>query len=534
MVGPPEQPVLFVQQHPEDRRKNKGSVNASNVKSHVAKSYRFPKIKSNASPAQFDVGDSIRTSSLGLTDPPVLTYRLSADGLVPRKLSTLERHDSKTRRRVRLQHHEESDPFLSPPRPPPPLFHTMFNNRGTERSMVFQYYVTEWWPHGRQLGISSAIFGFTPIMSFDHQIVNQRVSSALHYPSTLSIEAILASASCRMQLVRNQPFSDPHLCETLYLQAIRSLRVRLGLDVPVDEQLILDISGLMYAEIFNKSGPPADVLWNLCKESIIKMGGFGRLSPMTALAALSTDFFVANAKLTAPMLNAYRCPELLGIHASDKTEDGASTRRLVHSRIAELDPRCQALVNSSHHLGTQFTSLWKLPSIYRTLVSLRTHRTRFAKNFRSPLSPSASSSSTKPLVPPQVLEADCQALQMKMWAFNTWLAYSSTTTDGTPVADAPTWAREAISFVWQKADAINALLIGTEWELRQDHLAWISAMGMFASQSTVDRVAYSRLLGNAAGRLGAKDAARLNEELSQHMPLEHMPGYDESLLESVF
>ena len=212
----------------------------------------FRKSKTNVPTSQSSIlVNSIRTLDLRLNAPLFRVQRLGADDVTPEKVLKLVRQESKTNGRARFRLHREENILFLPPCPPSPLFHTMFSNCGYERSMVFQYYVTEWWPHGRQPCISSAISGFIPILSPDHQVVNHRIQSALNYPSTPSIVAILPSSACRMQIVRNQPFSDPHLCEAFCIQAIRSLRARLGMDFPVVEQLILDISGLMYAEIFN-------------------------------------------------------------------------------------------------------------------------------------------------------------------------------------------------------------------------------------------------------------------------------------------
>jgi hypothetical protein len=399
--------------------------------------------------------------------------------------------------------------------------------------MVFEYYIKEWWPHGRHLGATSAIFGFTPMQSTDHEVVNDRVSKALHYPSTLSIEAILASSSCRMQLVRNKPFVDPHLCEVLYLSAIASLRKRLKMDVPVDEQLLLDVSGLIYAEIFNKSGPSADVLWNICKETIIQLGGLAKVPPMTALAALSTDFFVANAKLKRPILDPYIRPALLGVHEAVPSTSSAKLQDLV----AELDPRCQAIIELAHYLGSQWATLWELPKIHRTLQSLRTHRDRFSKNFRSPLAavPGCTTGDTVPL---SVLEADCKALRMKMWAFNAYMAFASVTDDDDSsvltAAAPPRWAQEAISFLWTDIDTIESLLERTGWLLRQDHVCWVAVLGIFTSWTDGDREAYGRILKVAARRLGIESFGGLMEELQGQMPLEMVAGYDENLLRSCF
>jgi hypothetical protein len=510
---------VFVEQHPHDRHRNKHSLHSAQVKSHVAKSYRFPKMENPRPPA----GSGVFVNSLSGSHSHAAAWQ----GEV---VFHSARRTPKAKSRVRARQTAVMLP-LPTPRLPPSLFPDASTALQSERSMVFEYYVKEWWPHSRQLGVSSAIYGFTPILSLDHQLVNHMVASALHYPNSLSMEAILAASSCRMQIVRNQPFKDPHLCEVFYLQALQSLRARLNQDVPADEQLVLDLCKLMYAEIFNKSGPPADVLWNLCKESIVKIGGLKSLSPTTALSALSTDFFVSNAKLTTPVLDVYRCPELLGLQGNRGTP--TALEDLVRSLVAQLDPRCRAIIELTHQLGAEFASLWKLPSIHRSLVSLRTHRTRFAKNFRSPLSPLSSCPDSGAPVPPQVLEADCEALQMKMWAFNTWLAYCSITDESRParnIAAAPVWAEDALSTIWRRIDAINLLLIGTDWELRQDHLLWVCTIGVFASTDLLDRSAYCRILAMASGRLGITSVARLREELSLQLPLDQIPNYDEVLL----
>lgn len=525
MAGPwDSQPLLFVEQRPDDRKKNRVALNASVVKSHIAKSYRFPRIEVSRPSSRH--GGSVLVQS-------------GPSGYVERKQASRQRkrpldHDSSLQPCPR--------PYLvPPPRESPPIFPNRFKDRQTDRSLVFEYYVREWWPHSRQLGVSSAIFGFTPMLASDNLVVDRMVSSALQYPSTLSIEAILAASACRMQMFRGQPFSDPHLCEVLHLQAIRSLRVRLDVNSPVDEQLVLDLSRLMYAEIFTKSGPPADVLWNICKEVIVKLGGLGALSPLTAVATLSTDLFVANANLTTPVLNVYQNPRLLGLHDTDGL-DPIELELLLRQRIAALDPRSRAIVELTHSFGMSFPSLWNLPEIRRTLHMLPKNRARFAKNLRSPLRPVSSSSSPAnnnksgdAIVPAQVYAADCEALQMKMYAFNTYLALSSITCETFPnqtVAAAPEWAEAALSSIWVRIDTINSLLAGTDWELRPDHLIWVCAMGLCASKSSIDRAAYDRILKQTCRRLEIKDGTELLAELSLLLPLDHVPGYVQGLLAS--
>lgn len=521
MAGPwDSQPLLFVEQRPDDRKKNKVALNASVVKSHIAKSYRFPRIEV-----------SRRSSRHGAS----VLVQSGPSGYVERE------QPSRQRKRLlsqdsSLQHRPRPNP-IPPPREAPPTFPNMFKDRQTDRSIVFEYYVREWWPHSRQLGVSSAIFGFTPMLASDNHVVDRMVSGALQYPSTLSIEAILAASACRMQMFRGQPFSDPHLCEVLHLQAIRSLRGRLNVDTPVDEQLVLDLSRLMYAEIFTKSGPPADVLWNICKEVIVKLGGLGKLSPLTAVATLSTDLFVANANLTTPILNVYQNPKLLGLRDSEIPVDLNELELLLRPRIDALDPRSRAIVELTHSFGMSFPSLWNLPEIRRTLHILPKNRARFAKFLRSPLRPVLSSPANRSdtVVPAQVHQADCEALQMKVYAFNTYLALSSITCETFPnqtVAAAPDWAEAALSSIWMRIDTINDLLAGTDWELRPDHLIWVCAMGVCASKSSVDCAAYNRILKQTCRRLDIKDGTALLAELSVLLPLDHVPGYVQGLLAS--
>jgi hypothetical protein len=507
-------PLLFVQQYPDDSCKNARSVNAAEVKSHLAKSYRYvvrpPSTQNLKSPhsqiSKFATG--WRSNSPVRTNE-VFNFTSPQDHRLPDTCQQARFTQGLPRR------------VLPSPRPSPSVLPDIFRGPRDERRLVFDYYLTAWWPPSNGKQSDSGVFGFTPIHHGDNHFVNTIVSAALNHPSTLSLEAILASAASRMQLVHQCHFADPHLAQALHLQAIRSLRARLNHEDSVDESLIIDLSKLIYAELFTKSGPPGEVLWTICKHAIVKIGGFAKVSTLTALAALSTDFFVSNAKLRTPTLDVYACPELLGIDpASPHVTDLDSFLR---STIVELDPRCRTIIDLAHCLGPVYASLWSLPSIKRTLQSLQFDRPKLAKNLRSPLVNTAPENSASDPVSEAILEADCEALQLKMYMFNAYLAFSSLNEH---VIEAPLWAQEVISSRWQRIDLIVHLLRGSDWNLRQDHLLWVAAIGIFTSSSFSDLEAYRRIFQQAASNLGLTCANQIGAKLGEFLSLEYLPGFN--------
>jgi hypothetical protein len=392
---------------------------------------------------------------------------------------------------------------------------------------VLQYFMKVWMPSPDYIPPGCQVTGFTPIWPNDGNISSEIIRGALQSTDEVSIYALLTACTRRMQIVNKLPLERQDLPDLYTIKAIQALRKHIMAGTPPSERLILDLSYLVLAELYAKSPSRSDTYWKMTRTLIANHGGLHKLVPFTAQAALAYDYFIAAGTVTAPALDPFRYPTLLGLQFSSE-----NPRQGIRDRVAlgleQLDPRIRILAQESNALFYTVRAIRALPdpAVEGIMACLRGHIPHLYPVISAPFHPSGDGISGHSNIQ-HAMAADGLAVHARFQAYQVWLWYSSLGFLDSSIQlgksiSTPRGLIRQVSEIWRYIGSIQSMLEKTGWAMRAEVVLWIGAVGIFVATSELDRSAYRGIFTSMASSLNITGEEHLGSIFALHLPLDHI------------
>lgn len=411
----------------------------------------------------------------------------------------------------------DADSFHTVESPPLPFMAfdtvcTPVSTIDTGMKTVFRYITTAWLPSSDSIPVGGLFGAFSPVWPGDEKIANDFLSSALQSSNDLSLFCMLTIGARRMARLTQMLMEDRTNPDYYTMRAIQSLRstiVTQGFD---DDQLILNLTFLVLAEIYLKS--PAEVkglpvYWSMIRDCIIQCGGFHQIRPQVLRFVMSMDGLFAGSQLTLPQLNLLRHPELMG-HGTGDLDQRSQSLCLILQQRSETIEAIQNLPGDAPHAFSAF---------------IRTITRQIIKSFSTPLLPKPHIKYV-PKPRPEYTHADILYTRARANTINTWYwvaAINYVSPDLREGLIPPAAVDMALEETCQMILEVLRLLDGKEWFASPDMVLWMSVVAL----AVVDRLTESqdacrRLCVDAARQLGVASLADLLEAVKLYLPIQSL------------
>jgi hypothetical protein len=453
---------------------------------------------------------------------------------------------------------QKRHPFLHDPRPTagadpdvPPLFFTIDSlptlavKLSATDHQVLQYFRKVWLPSVDYIPPECQIAGFTPVWPGDGELSARILESAMQSNDGMSVHALIAAGSRRMQSLHGQGFDQAGLPEHHTLSAVQALRKRAEAPGSLNERIILDISYLILADLYSKTPSRTEIYWKISRDLIVRFGGLQNLQPFITQAALAYDYFLSVGTLTMPALDPLTDTALLGIAPeSPKAQDRVS----IHAQLAKLEPRLRMVAQLKHVYAMVLNHVQKLPShvLVELKGSLQHHVPKLyaimAGAFYQVAEPSPRGNA------PDMVTADSLHIQTRNLILHAWLWYSALGCMGytrTSMEEENPWQEvhqiyrqpphtHQASSSWKQLDTIDQLVVNSGWQAKQRLTLWLDAMGYIVSTTFRDRIGFRDRLVRQARLMDVHSSEQMREHLVSHLPLQMIaPSWLQMLVDAI-
>ena len=372
----------------------------------------------------------------------------------------------------------------------------------TDQKIVIRYISSVWLPEASRVQPDRFFGSFSLVWPGDDQYANVFLSAAFQTSDARSIYALLAAAARKMMLGGKLHHHEAVIADLFSLKAVQALRGSLSRQDPFSDQLVLDLTFLVLAELYAR--PPhriagVDTYWEMMRRYITSIGGMCKMRPVVVYFVTSIDALCSFTGVTLPKLDVRQDHQLLGLHptnnssvTSDNKQDTIEAD--IKTALARLDLRSQ-IINETVHMLTQLISaIQTLP--HSAVTGFRAYLGRCL--------PQAVTSITSPLCPhfPQtslsllsltdkasiMTAADTAHSFARLYANVMWWRYTATTVCFLPSPSGstdqsslplppPSVVQTAVSQAWHLVDQVHDLLQGEMLYTPSDMSLWIGVLG---------------------------------------------------------
>ena len=410
---------------------------------------------------------------------------------------------------------------------------------------ILQYCTTIWMPTSYSSLPGDSHFTFTRFWPGDDRVALQVVQGAIQSPDAVSLYALLAASSQRMQHVSHIAIGK-HVPEQYMLEAIRALRHRVASNESfLTQRLVLDLSWFVLYDLFNSTTKRAAVFWKMMQDVIIRLGGLQKLETFTALTAISCDYLKALANFEACAIDPYEIPQLVGINDQEwGTRPGNDGK--VTAILEQLDPRVRLVAQEANAYDQMLRTIKELPPFALKQVSAAvTQEAMSVYNF--PFVPVkrdkvltldeevraiAEQGGTDGELQEGELTVDTMPVLCRHKAVRVWAYFSVVTAAQKDVAHEseiiaaiqprpPDSILNDLWFLSQNLKRLAPLLADIGWAMREDFLLWMSAVGLLASPTHHERLTFVEVFSKQAGAMDIKTKAEMDKLFSRQLPV-HM------------
>jgi hypothetical protein len=412
----------------------------------------------------------------------------------------------------------------------------------SDRRNVLQYYINVCMPSPTETILPGCnLLGFTPLSQQDRAISLDVVRGAFQTDHDFSMYALLAGTARRMEMMGQANFSRTELPSVYILKAIMALRTIMQRQNFADkERLIVDLSYMMNSEAFGFLPSRSKVFWQIIKDLITTCGGFAKIQPFTALLAIANDILAAFSAMTAPALNPYKIPALVGLKIDANELGSVLLSRMVQDELDQLDARTRLMLDISNYVGEVLGAIAELPKSAFTGLLPYTHGVpprMFGISYHAFFNAETAMAPRSIAMTASVYKADVLGARARYTTIFTWMWYHALYSASAEIepghhARAPQDILTEIPNVARYVQEMYQNMRDEGWLIPHHVYVWVVAFGVLVTTGN-DHAEYAKLLRMFAAKLKITSQGKLDNVLSAHLPLDCTASHPSQRLWSV-
>jgi hypothetical protein len=277
------------------------------------------------------------------------------------------------------------------------------------------------------------------------------------------------------------------------LRAVQSLRKTISTKDLSNDQIILDLSFLVLAEIYARSpydlqGMP--VYWAMIRDCIVQCGGILHIRPRVLRFVLSIDSLLAGIQLSAPALGLQEYPELMGCFPQNSLpQDNNTLLEMISSTMANLDDRSWTLYSAAQRRHEVILALYSLPNnaIHQLRLLIKQHARQFITIFSVTPLAFSNAGGRAPRPSSECARADGLYNTARSNTVNLWYWFSALNLVGADHRGDCGWVMPnaiemAVGDTWAYIGEIRRLLDGQDWCVSPRIMLWMSVVGLLVAE----------------------------------------------------